>query len=240
MPGTLTPSRRRGVEYLDDPAVAETLRHRSHRDIAVANALLGGTRALLGELRATFAGVGPKATLLDVGTGTGEAMASARRFGAKHGVSLHTIGLDSDEGLARSSRELAQDAVCASALELPFADASIDIVTCSQVLHHFHGPDLPALVREMNRVARVRVIVSDLRRSWMAVAGLWVASFPLLFHPISRHDGIVSILRGFTVAELRELVYQTVGVEPTVRRRFVYRVTASWTPTAPAPSVARR
>jgi SAM-dependent methyltransferase len=237
--GTLTPSRRRGVEYLDDPAVAQALRHRSHRDIAVANALFGGTRALLRELGASLSDVGSTATILDVGTGTGETTSLVRRFAERHGVTLQTIGLDSDEGLARATRRSAQAAVCASALELPFADRSIDIVTCSQVLHHFHGPDLPALVREMNRVARVRVIVSDLRRSWLAVAGLWIASFPLLFHPVSRHDGVVSILRGFTVAELRELVYQTVGAEALVRRRFVFRVTASWTPSPPASIAAR-
>jgi SAM-dependent methyltransferase len=230
VPATLTPSRRRGVEYLDDPEVAHALRHRSHRDIAVANALFGGTRAMLRELRESLADAGRTATLLDVGTGTGEATALSRRFAAKHGVALDTIGLDSDPGLALSSRRHAQEAVCASALALPFADRSVDIVTCSQVLHHFHGAELATLVREMNRVARLRVIVSDLRRNWIAVAGLWIASFPLRFHPVSRHDGIVSILRGFTVAELRELVYHSVGVEPMVRRRFTFRVTASWTP----------
>lgn len=237
MPPILTPSRRRGVEYLDDPSVAHELRQRSHRDIAIANALFGGTRALLRELRECIAGATRALSLLDVGTGTGETTGLAQHFAARHGVMLETIGLDSDCGLARDARRYAREGVCGSALALPFADRSIDIVTCSQVLHHFDGDDVPTLIREMDRVARTRVIISDLRRSWMAVAGLWFASFPLRFHPVSRHDGIVSIFRGFTVAELRTLVYDSVGVSPLVHRRLMFRVTASWTPSAaPAPT----
>lgn len=230
MPGTLTPSRRRGIEYLDDPAVEQAIRRRSHRDIAIANALFGGTRAFLQELSATLPALRHDATLLDVGTGTGEATALASRFAAQRGIALHTIGLDSELGLAREARRHAREGICGSALDLPFADHSIDVITCSQLLHHFQGEELATLLRELNRVARVRVIISDLRRSWVAVAGLWMASFPLRFHPVSRHDGIVSILRGFTMAELRALVYQTLGVDPVVRHRLGFRVTASWTP----------
>ena len=92
----------------------------------------------------------------------------------------------------------------------------------------------------MHRVARRRVIISDLRRSWLAVAGLWSSSFPFRFHPVSCHDGVVSILRGFTLAELRALVYETVGVRPAVRRRWAFRLTASWDPgSSPTPQTSR-
>jgi hypothetical protein len=74
------------------------------------------------------------------------------------------------------------------------------------------------------------VIVSDLRRSWLAAAGIWLASFPLRFHPVSRHDGVVSVLRGFTPEELRELVRNATGQSPVTRRRLGYRTTASWAP----------
>lgn len=231
----LVPSRRRGREILDASDVDHALRTRSHRDIAVSNALFGGTRALLSELRAAAPTLPPRATFVDVGTGTGEATALAERCCAPLGVSLRTIGLDFDFGLARAARRFAHDGVCGSALALPFADASIDVVACSQLAHHFEARELRALVAEMHRVARHRVIISDLRRSWLAVAGLWTSSFPLRFHPVSRHDGVVSILRGFTLAELRTLVYDTVGVHAAVRRRWAFRLTASWDP-RPSPS----
>jgi ubiquinone/menaquinone biosynthesis C-methylase UbiE len=108
----------------------------------------------------------------------------------------------------------------------------VDFVTCSQVLHHFADEDARTLLREMHRVARHRAIVADIRRSWVAAAGIWAVSFPLRFHPISRHDGVVSVLRGFTASELRELVRSAVGVTPVTRDRVGFRVTASWRPEA--------
>lgn len=87
-----------------------------------------------------------------------------------------------------------------------------------------------AVISELNRVTRHRVIIADLRRSWAAVAGLWIASFPLAFHPVSRHDGVASILRGFTANELRNLVTQATGRLPEVRRFLGFRLLATWKP----------
>lgn len=230
---TFVPARRRGVEVLDSPDVTTALRTRSHRDIALSNALFGGTRALLVELEGlvpALRAAGRAATFIDIGTGTGEATASVARFLRARGVEVRTIALDADAALARAASRHAHDAVCASALALPLADESVDVVACSQVAHHFPQDELPLLVREMDRVARQRVIISDLRRSWLAVAGLWSSSFPLLFHPVSRHDGVVSILRGFTADELRMLVHRAVGAHAIVRRRWAFRLTATWSP----------
>jgi hypothetical protein len=106
-------------------------------------------------------------------------------------------------------------------------------VLCSQLLHHFEQADAVRLLQELDRVARARVVVSDLRRSAVAAAGLWLASFPLRFHRVSRHDGVVSVMRGFTPGELAELVHEAVGTHPVVKRRLGWRVTASWTPRPP-------
>src|SRR5687768_3710320 len=71
----LTPPRRRGFEYLEDPGVDPALVRRSLADVARANRLFGGTRAVLAELDLVFAKQGsPRTnlTLLDVGTGAGD------------------------------------------------------------------------------------------------------------------------------------------------------------------------
>jgi hypothetical protein len=74
------------------------------------------------------------------------------------------------------------------------------------------------------------VIVSDLRRSWLAAAGLWILSFPLRFHAVSRHDGVVSVMRGFTPEELVDTVHKAIGHNPVAHRRRGFRVTTSWKP----------
>ena len=226
----LTPQRRRGVEILDSPDVDPKLVTRSLADVACANALFGGISSALGEVREALKEVPRDATLLDVGTGLGDIPCRAREEARRNGIELTTIGLDSALELAFASQCSIDFAVCADALRLPFPDNSIDIVMCSQVLHHFVGNEAAELLREMDRVARVRVIVSDLRRSWIAAAGLWLVSFPLRFHAVSRHDGVVSVLRGFTPAELADTVYEAIARRPVAHRRRVFRVTTSWAP----------
>jgi SAM-dependent methyltransferase len=227
----LSPRRRRGTELLDDPSVAPALRARSLADVARANALFGGTRAVLVELAlALDARRSRQATLLDVGTGLGDIPRRAVAMAARRGVALRAFGVDLAESLARAAAGHGLSAACADGRALPFADASVDFVTCSQLLHHFDDDGAHALLRELQRVARHGVIVSELRRSWAAAAGIWLVSYPLRFHPVSRHDGVVSVLRGFRRAELRALVRDAVAREADVRDRAGFRTTAAWTP----------
>lgn len=230
MSDLLTPRRRRGVELLDDPLVSAEVMTRSMRDVERSNYIFGGTRAALAELEPALAGFPESATMLDVGTGTGDIAEAARALAAHHRISLKTIGFDSSKPLLSLHRARNDCVVIGNALQLPFADKSVDIVMCSQLLHHFAEPQALLLIREMNRVARARVVISDLRRSWVAAGGLWLASFVLGFHSVSRHDGVVSVMRGFLPRELSDLVRSATGQPSVAQRRFGFRVTASWTP----------
>lgn len=226
----LTPPRRYDGEILEDPAIDDRLVVRSISDLVRSNTLFRGAGAVLAELEQVFPRLGKEATLLDVGTGLGDIPQKAQRAAARHGVSLRTIGFDAELVLIQHASPRLSHGIVGDARRLPFADRSIDIVTCSQVLHHFRDDDASALLREVNRVARVAVVISDIRRSWAAAAGFWAASFPLRFHPITRHDGVVSVMRGFTTAELVDTIRTAVGVTPSVRRRIGWRVTTHWTP----------
>ena len=224
----LAPRRRRGVEVLDDPATDPALRARSLRDVTRSNVLLGGRRAVLSELARVLPELGTACTLLDVGTGLADIPDAARRTASRRGVALTAFGVDEAETLARVTGTLLDGSACADARRLPFADSSIDVVTCSQVLHHFEDAEIPSVLRELHRVARRRVIVSDLRRSWLAACGFWLVAWPLGFHPVTRHDGFVSVLRGFTSEELSGHVLAATARRAEVRRHLGYRLTASW------------
>jgi SAM-dependent methyltransferase len=230
--GPFTPARRRGVELLDEPGVDPAVRLRSLRDVARSNALFGGRRAVLLDVERALRECGPRASLLDVGTGLGDVPDAARRLAGRLGIRLTAVGLDVAEELARAARAHTGAAVCGDAFRLPFADRSVDVVTCSQLLHHFPEAEGRLLIAELDRVARVRVVVGDLRRSWLAAGGFWLASWALGFHRVTRHDGVLSVLRGFTAAELRRMVREALDVEPRVRRRLGWRLTAAWTPAA--------
>ena len=233
MAGIPTPPRLRGEEILDRADVDPRVVTRALGDVTKANALFGGVRAALVELESALPFVSESASLLDVATGMGDIPRAAERKFRERGITLTTFGLDSAEELAAASRANVFASICGDALQLPLATNSVDIVLCSQFLHHLLPDDAVTLIREMNRVARTRVVIADLRRSWLAAAGLWAASFPLRFHPVSRHDGVVSVMRGFTRDELKSIISRAlqIDVAPVVRPGF--RITAGWTPVSP-------
>jgi SAM-dependent methyltransferase len=226
----LTPTRRRGFEYLDEPGVDPAIRARSHRDIALANTLFGGTRALDTVLHRLAPRLPRAVTVLDVGGGPGNTLRRTIGLLRGHGVETTGMILDNSADVLRMAVERGLTGICGCARALPFADRSVDVTICSLLLHHFDGDDLISVLSELDRVTRERVIVADLQRSWTAAAGLWFASFPLAFHPISRHDGIASIFRGFTGAELRDLIERATGVRADVARFLGFRLLASWDP----------
>jgi SAM-dependent methyltransferase len=84
-------------------------------------------------------------TALDVATGGGHVARRLREEGAT------VVTTDSAPGM--------QADTTASAEELPFADASFEVVACRIAAHHF--ADVNAALREMARVAKDRVVVCD-------------------------------------------------------------------------------
>jgi ubiquinone/menaquinone biosynthesis C-methylase UbiE len=229
----LTPPRQRGVEILDDPGVDPAIRQRSIGDVTRSNRWLGGLRAARLGVRDAMGSAIRSLSLLDIGTGLADIPDQVRRDAARRGTTVTTIGVDEAWSLLDASRDRLDAAVCANALVLPFRDRGIDIVMCSQVLHHFEDADAKRLVREMHRVARRAAVVSDLRRSRLAAIGFWVVSLFLGFHRVTRHDGVVSVMRGFTADELRTLIHTATGATPVVTRRLGFRLTAHWTPETP-------
>src|SRR5439155_16742204 len=91
------------------------------------------------------------------------------------------------------------------ALALPFRSQSFDVALCSLALHHFGEADAVQLLSEMKRVARAAVVVTDLRRSWVAWASIWLLTRLVWRNRIVRHDGPVSVRRAYTPAELTAL-----------------------------------
>ena len=228
--GLLVPARCRGREILDDSAVDAATRLRSLADVRRSNDLFGGRRAAVAATeKLRYADV-TSLSLLDVGTGLADIPAEIGRRSERRGFRITTVGLDESADLLGEARANLTHAVCGSIRALPFRDDSIDLVLCSQLLHHFADGDIADVIAELDRVARVRVIIADLRRSWIAAAGFWLASFPLRFHRVTRHDGVVSVLRGFTATELRDAVVAAVGQEPSIEREHWFRLTVSWAP----------
>ena len=230
-----------GRELLDDRrghpgAVRDEL-----RDIARLNTLFGGTRAVVDALEPLFRDscVGRATcdvhwTLLDVGTGLGDIPRAVAQAAGRHGITLSPIGLEVIPAAARLARDNGLDVVVGDGDALPFAPQSVDIVIASQVLHHVPRAVAVRWIASFNRLARRAVVLADLRRSRVAMAGVWLASFPLGMGSTTRHDAVVSLRRGYSRAEFSTML-QEAGVPAVARYRPGFRIVASWDPSC-APS----
>jgi ubiquinone/menaquinone biosynthesis C-methylase UbiE len=219
-------------ELFDNPEADAPTLVASLRDIARINRAFGGTSAAVGRLSEFWSSEprGARLTLLDAGTGAGDIPAAARAAALKRGIHLTLVGLDRFAAAAReSSRSGALAALVGDGGQLPFADRSVDLVLCAKLLHHLPGPGGTRLLRELDRVARRAVVVADIRRSAVAALGIWLASFPMRFHPATRRDGVISVFRGFSPAELARAC-RTAGFDAVVKRHPGWCLTAAWRP----------
>ncbi|MDP9373698.1 MAG: methyltransferase domain-containing protein, partial [Chloroflexota bacterium] len=122
--------------------------------------------------------------------------------------------------------------LCFDALRAPFADRSVDVVTCSLALHHFPPDAARTVLRELGRVTRRALIVSDLERCWPGYLGARLLA-AILRNPMTHHDAPVSVLRAYTAPELRRLAAEAGLTGARVVRRFPFRLVLVWHPAGP-------
>ena len=226
-----------GTELLDDPRADAVLVGRELRDIARLNALFGGTRAVLEALEPFFQrwGNGQRATgnvtwtLLDVGTGSGDIALAARAAARRRGVELKAIGLELNPTAAMIASAAGVPTIVADGNALPVGPRSVDVVVASQVLHHLPRPVAVGWIAAFDRVARRAVVLADLRRSRLAMVGVWAASVGLAMSGVTRHDAVLSLRRGYTKGEFDEMLRQA-GVRTAARYRRGARIVAAWSP----------
>lgn len=114
--------------------------------------------------------------------------------------------------------------VAADALDLPFPDASMDIVSCCLFLHHLEPQQIVHYLAEAQRVARVAIVINDLERTALHYR---LAQLNRIIDPsrISRHDGPVSVRRAYTYRELAQMLMNT-GRGFHLERAWLYRLGA--------------
>lgn len=208
----LTPRRIEAREFLDTPVQDSKELRQLLLEIRRANSMYGGVRLVLEYLTEFIPRIPRRpVTLLDVATASGDIPRAVARWARHEGLEIHITAIDlNGEILALAHTDLAAypeiNLARADALRLPFRDRSFDIVINGLTLHHFTLAEGAGALREIARVAREAFVVNDLVRSWAAYAGAWVDAHTLGRGPLVRHDAPLSVLRSFTIPELREMV----------------------------------
>jgi 2-polyprenyl-3-methyl-5-hydroxy-6-metoxy-1,4-benzoquinol methylase len=216
------PSRVESPELLDlgegaPGDVAENL-----REMWRINRYLGGLRALTAHLYPRLENT--PITLVDLGTGAGEIpLMIAKRKGA-----VRVLGLDHSHRnlLAIKHQPLPNlNFLQADAVNLPFAPNSVDYFISSLFLHHFTPGQIIPLLQSAFQRAKRGIIMSDIVRGWLPIIAFKLASPLFARNYLTRHDGVLSIRRAYTPAELLELALSAGLPNPRIYTHFPWRMT---------------
>ncbi len=218
-----------GTELLDNPDADPAIVARSLTNIARANWWFGGRAAALWGIDQLLRDVptGRAISLLDIGTGAADLPVAAVRRAAGRGRAMRAVGLERSPVAARLAARRGVPTALGCAGHLPVREGAVDIVLLSQVAHHLAAGAVVDLFRAASQVARIGVVVADLKRSELAVAGFRIGSAILGFDPVTRADGITSVRRGYHAGELAVLAGRA-GQSAHVAQRPGFRVVAYW------------
>lgn len=201
-------------------------------DLRTVNRWLGGTHSVMravAHVVSTFDRPQHPLRFLDVATGSGDVPLALQAWGQRYHIPLQVYGSDLLVEVLAEARAYTKGKLSLlrhDALHLPFADHTLDIVTCAQALHHFDPPAAIALLRELARAAQA-VVITDLRRSSFAYHGARALTITQR-SAMSRHDGPLSVLRAYTVDEARRLCVEAGLHNAEVRRDGVFRLVIVW------------
>ncbi|WP_346927029.1 class I SAM-dependent methyltransferase [uncultured Arthrobacter sp.] len=194
------------VEEMDLPGCDPDKLDRTYAQFALVNRAVSGWRGIyLSQLRPRLRRGNP-ATLLDIGCGGGDVPVMLSRWAARDGFRLEITAIDPDPRASRFAAERHQDVGVtfrqATAADLLAEGSSFDVVVSNHVLHHLAENELPVFLAESARLCHGTVIHNDLRRSPAAYALFFAGALPFTGSYI-RQDGLTSIRRSYTAAELQ-------------------------------------
>jgi ubiquinone/menaquinone biosynthesis C-methylase UbiE len=181
-------------ELLDEHDAPLADMERSLRDLRRFNRWAGGTRTYLRLVR-RFA---PHAKIVaDLGAGTADLLDALPANVTTIAVDMNIKHLMYGRDRSRALR------VVADASNLPFRDATVDVVTSSHFFHHFEPEENAAILRGALRVARIGAMASDTQRHVLPWLFTWLLAKLHLVGRITAYDAPASVLRGYTADEAR-------------------------------------
>ncbi len=174
---------------------------------------------------------GDRLRIADLATGSGDIprliVDHTRKVGAK--VEIHA--LDQQGATLEIARKLSVDYP-----EISFVRANIlewnpveryDIVLNSLALHHFTEEDAVRLLRHCRELSQKFVLISDLRRGFLATIGVYLLTAIIFREPMTRIDGRLSAARAFSFAEIHDLAKRA-GWKNFSHRKFHFARQAIW------------
>ncbi|RLD28150.1 MAG: methyltransferase [Bacteroidetes bacterium] len=188
-------------------------------DLKRVNKMLGGNAITLKGINELLKGphTNNTLTIIDIGCGDGEMLRQCAQWAHKKDVNVSLIGIDANAHILKEAEKRSEEIKNTTFKVVNvFAEKEIlpefDIALCTLFLHHFKEPQIEDLLNRLTRKAKVGVVINDLHRSFWAFWFFRLYGLLFLKSRIARHDGLVSVARGFKRKELMRISEKIKGV----------------------------
>jgi len=190
-----------------------------------------GSYALITHFLRRWIQSGAELRVLDLATGSGDIPRLVVDYARKIGAAVTVDAVDQQSSTLEIARSLSADYP-----EIDFkqgdvlsfgADGRYDLVLCSLALHHFDEAAAVRLLERCRRLSRKCVLVSDLRRGFLASVGVYLLTAFIYREPMTRIDARLSAARAFSFREFGSLA-ERAGWRNFGHRKFRFARQAIW------------
>lgn len=214
---------------MDDPLCDQDLLIHTYQQFSVINSAISGWKRIYKEHIKPFCSTESRCySVLDIGFGGGDIPLKLAQWAAQDKIALEITAIETD------ARAVAFAKTLNAPVNIHFEEASstdilrqkrrFDFVLSNHLLHHLSPGQLKVLLEEAQKLCTHQVLFNDIERSdWGYLL------FNLLARPVFRDsfiapDGITSIKRSYTAAELTDSILP----DWRVQQRFPFRLLLSY------------
>ncbi|WP_271855963.1 methyltransferase domain-containing protein [Patiriisocius marinus] len=216
-------------EIMDDFALQGKELELLLNDLKRVNKLLGGNAITINGLKKILTHKqSGQITIVDVGCGDGELLRQCAKFTRKKGWDCLFIGIDANEHILKTAEERSTSFPEISykimnVLSPKIKEISADVFLCTLFLHHFKNEQISQVLNNFMKQAKIGVVVNDLERSKIAFTLFKLFSAIFIKTRIAKHDGLVSVARGFKKNELFKISEKIAFNNQTIQWKWAFR-----------------
>lgn len=220
------------LDALDDLELDDQSLDRTFAELAQINFWLGGHRTTIHGLRLALQKLQPPGDgpvrVVDAGCGSGDGLRALARWARKQRLPLELLGVERNARVLDLARRLSADYPEITYHQLDvFSEAFMAlrprVVVASLFCHHFDTRTVEDWLTQLMGRTGVAVVINDLQRHWAAGYAFEQLCRLLRLSDMTKHDGAVSVRRGFRAPELRALLESVSPSHHALQWRWAFR-----------------
>ena len=199
-------------------------------DLKYVNKWLGGNKVTLDGIEKLLRGNSKKEpiTILDIGCGDGQLLRNYAKYAENNNLKLKCIGVDFNKNILEYAENQSKDFpnIKFQKVDVFLEEELIpncDIAVCTLFLHHFSNEKIEELLKILLKKSNNGLVINDLQRSRIAFNLFKIVSNLFLKTDTAKHDGLVSIARGFKKDELEHISKKIPNQKSEIHWKWAFR-----------------